>query len=251
MAAGTRVDLHVKALDEGVLDRAVAKGIDVVVFAPHFTRLPEIRERAARLTRRDVLVVPAREIFTGTWRQRKHLLAVGLTDPVPDFITLEGAISEVVRQDAAILVPHPTFATVSLGRADVQRYREAVHALEVYNPKQLSWHNRRARGLSDEFGIPRFASSYAHLPWTVGEVWTEFETGIADEDDLVAALKAGRPRHIGHRSGIGHDLYRAAELGHLAFENSWRKLDRVVLSDLEVTHPTHPAYDGRFDDVIA
>jgi predicted metal-dependent phosphoesterase TrpH len=44
-----RIDPHVKVLDDRVVRRAKARGIDAVVYAPHFTRLPEIRDRAARV----------------------------------------------------------------------------------------------------------------------------------------------------------------------------------------------------------
>ncbi len=84
------VDMHVKILDERVASRAKARGIDVLVYAPHFERLPDIRAKAAEFTDDELLVVPAREVFTGTWRQRRHLLAIGLEDPIPDFITFDG-----------------------------------------------------------------------------------------------------------------------------------------------------------------
>ncbi|PHQ46649.1 metal-dependent phosphoesterase, partial [Halorubrum sp. C3] len=36
----TRVDAHVKVLDDEVVARAKDRGIDALVYAPHFTRLP-------------------------------------------------------------------------------------------------------------------------------------------------------------------------------------------------------------------
>ena len=69
-AESFRVDLHVKVLDERVVERAKARGLDALVYAPHFTRLPAIRARAARFSDDDLLVVPAREVFTGSWRDR-------------------------------------------------------------------------------------------------------------------------------------------------------------------------------------
>ncbi len=53
--------------------------------------------------------VPAREIFTGTWQQRRHVLAIGLEDPIPDFITFDGAMRELDRQDAVYWsrIPEP------------------------------------------------------------------------------------------------------------------------------------------------
>ncbi|MFB6197714.1 MAG: PHP domain-containing protein, partial [Halobacteriaceae archaeon] len=133
----TKVDPHVKVLDEDVVKRAKQRGVDVLVYAPHFKRLPDIESEAALYSDDDLLVVPAREIFTGSWKDRKHILAVGLSDPVPDFITLEGAMAELGRQDAAVLVPHPMFLTVSLSEEDINQYADAIDAVETYNPKHL------------------------------------------------------------------------------------------------------------------
>ena len=244
-----RVDAHVKVLDESVVERAKARGLDAVVYAPHFTRLPNIRIRAERFSDEDLLVVPAREVFTGDWRNRKHVLAVGLADPVPDFITLEGAMAEFDRQGAAVLAPHPEFATVSLEAHDLRAHGDRIHGIEVYNPKHFGTHNKQAREMAREFDLPAFASSYAHLPGTVGEVWTAFEERFETADELVGALKSGAPRRIYHRDGAGHRLRCAAEVGHLFYENTWEKVDRLFLSGTEPTHPDHIAYGGAFDDV--
>ncbi|GGL31175.1 metal-dependent phosphoesterase [Halarchaeum grantii] len=245
----TRVDPHVKILDQGVAERAKARGIDVLVYAPHFVRLPEIRERAAAFSDDELLVVPAREVFTGPWRERRHVLALGLTEPVPDFITLEGAFAEFARQDATVLAPHPEFATVSLGAPEFERYGDQLAGGEVYNPKHLPWQNERARELVEAYGLPPFGSSYAHRRATIGEVWTTFERDIGSEADLLDALGSGAPRRVEHRRGWRHTLRCRLETLDLAYENTYKKLDRVLLSGMEPTHPRHIAYEGRFEDV--
>ncbi len=244
-----RVDPHVKVLDERVVSRAKARGLDAIVYAPHFMRLPDIETRADRYSDDELLVVPAREVFTGDWRNRKHVLAVGLSDPVPDFITLEGAMAEFDRQEAAVLAPHPGFATVSLEAHDIRAHAGRIHGIEVYNPKHWPDHNRRARELAEEFDLPAFGSSYAHLRGSVGEVWTAFERSLETAEAVVEAFRAGDPRRVFHREGPEHTFRCVAEFGHLFYENTWEKLDRLFLSGTEPTHPDHIAYDGRFDDV--
>ena len=245
----TRVDFHVKVLNERVVRLAKARGIDILVYAPHFTRVPTIEARAQRYSDDDLLVVPAREIFTGTWRNRKHVLGIGLTEPIPDFISLSGAMAALEKSAGATLVPHPDFLTVSLDEDDLERYDGIVDAVEVYNPKHLSRHNDHARRLADETGIPTFGSSYAHLERTVGEVWTEFERTISSSDALLDAVVSGADRTVERRAGLGHRARCAFEKGHLAYENTWEKVDRLLLSGMEPTHPDHIAYDGAFDDV--
>ncbi len=244
-----RVDMHVKILDEKVVARAKARGIDALVYAPHFTRLSTIEARATRYSDEDLLVVPAREIFTGDWKTRKHILALGLTEPVPDFITLEGAMTELARQGAAVLVPHPEFLTVSMEQPDIERFTDRIHGIEAYNPKHWPHQNRRAAELVRDLSLPGFTSSYAHLRGTIGEAWTAFDSSFESADDLVTALKEQVTRRVVYRTGLGHRLRCLAEFAHLGYENSYGKIDRLFLSGTEPTHPDNIAYDGRFDDV--
>jgi predicted metal-dependent phosphoesterase TrpH len=243
-----RVDPHVKVLDERIVARAKRRGLDALVYAPHFTRLPDIESRARRFSDGELLVVPARELFTGSWRNRKHVLAVGLSEPVPDFLSLGATMRELDRQSAAVLAPHPEFATVSLDAADLGRYGGVVDAVEVYNPKHWRRHNDRARDLARETGLPAFGSSYAHLGGSVGEVWTAFEEPLDSATALVEAFREGAARRVFRRRGRSHALRCRAEFAHLAWENTWEKFERVVLRGREPTHPRHPAYGGRFED---
>ena len=245
----TRVDAHVKLLDDRVVARAKARGIDALVYAPHFTRLPTIRDRAARYTDDELTVVPAREVFTGDWRYRRHLLALGLSDPVPDYITFEGALAEFDRQDAAVLVPHPTFATVSLTRPEISAHAAQLDALETYNTKLLPQQNARLPAIAAEVGLPGFGSSYAHLHATIGEAWTAFEGVLDDATAVVDAFRTGRARRVVRQSGIRHRLRGLVEYAHLGYENTWEKADRRFLSGDAPTLPSNVAYEGRFDDV--
>ncbi|WP_231185043.1 PHP-associated domain-containing protein [Haladaptatus sp. DYF46] len=241
--------MHVKVLDEKVVRRAKQRGLDALVYAPHFVRLPEIRRRAERFSDDDLLVVPAREVFTGTWRNRKHVLAIGLDEPIPDFVSLTGAIAECDRQDAAVLIPHPEFLNVGVTEADIRVHGDVIHAVETYNPKHLDRHNRRAKAIVEATNKQAFGSSYAHLRGTIGEVWTAFGASIRTEAELVERLRAGNVTRVVHRTGRHHELRRRMEFAHLGWENSWGKIDRLVLSGMEPTHPDHDAYDGRFDDI--
>ncbi len=249
MTDETRVDCHVKILNDSVVERARRAGLEVIVYAPHFRRLPTIRAQAARYSTDELLVVPAREVFTGSWRNRKHVLAIGLTEPVPDFIPLEVAMAEFERQGATVLVPHPDFLTVSLTAADCRRYRSVIDAIEVFNPKHLPGHNVQARAIAERVDCPPFTSSYAHLPRTVGAAYTAVDDRIETEADLRNALENGVPRRICHHDGTNKLWTTAAELAHLGYENTWKKLHRVALSGTEPTHPSQPVYEGRFDDV--
>lgn len=246
----TRLDAHVKVLDDAVVARAKRRSLDALVYAPHFTALPTIRERAARYTDDDLLVVPGRELFAGHWTDRTHVLAVDPAEPIPDFITLEATMTELARQEATVVAPHPEFLSVSLDAADLRAYRETIDALEVYNPKLGRRHADRAKTLAGIFDYPGVGSSYAHLRGTVGEVWTELDRTVDSPGEVASALADGEIRRVVRRNGRGHRLRRLAEQAHLSYENSVEKVDRVLLSGREATHPDEPLYDGRFDHAI-
>jgi len=241
-----RVDPHVKLLDAGIKARAKAHGLEAIVYAPHYTPFPEIRSRAQRHSDEELTVIPAREVFAGPWRNRRHILALDLEAPIPDFISLETAFAEFERQEAVVLVPHPAYLTISLDRGAIERYRSAIHGIETYNPKHLPMHNRRARSIARTTGLPSFGSSYAHLPGTVGEVWTVFEDVDPESQAVIEALRSKRPRTVNHQTNSSHQLRRAMEVGHLFYENSIAKFERVVISGLEPTHPDQPRYGDRF-----
>jgi len=245
----TRVDMHVKILTDEVVTRAKRRGIDVLVYAPHFTRLPDIQRTAAHYSDDELLVMPARELFTGDWNNRRHLLAIGLSKPIADFITFEAAMAECERQDAAVVVPHPAFMNVSLTWPEIRAHAARIDALETYNAKLLPHQNRRGQRIAADLGISGVGSSYAHLSSTVGEAWTLFETDIDSEEALVDALTTSAPRRVQHRGGVGHRARGALEFSHLLYENTWEKVDRLLLSGDEPTHPRNLVYEGRFDDV--
>lgn len=250
-AESTRVDLHVKILDDEVVRRAKQAGLDVLVYAPHFTHLSEIRERAQQYTDDELLVVPARECFIDRWNQRRHVLVVDPSEPIPDFLTFEATMAELDRRDETLLAPHPEFLTMSLSEADIREYRDAFDAIEVFCPKNFWFHTRRMKAIAGDLDLPTYVSSYSHLPQTVGEAWVEFERPIETADDLTAAIEAGADPGCYRNDGLAHLLKRRLEFLHLGKENTWDKFKRVVVEDEEPTNPYNSNYDERFVDDVS
>jgi hypothetical protein len=189
-------------------------------------------------------------VFTGPWQDRKHVLALGLDEPIPDFISLSRTMAALDEQDATVIVPHPEFYTVGLTEADIREYRDVIDAIEVLNPKNRRHHTARAKQLARDFDLPAVGSSYAHLPWTVGDVWTALDRPCATPADVRAAIAAPgtADRRVCRRTGPVPWLRSTAEFCHLGWENTWKRFDRVVRTDREPTHPEAPLYEGRFDD---
>lgn len=244
----TYIDAHVKVLNEKVVEHAKRRGMDVLIYAPHFTRIEDARSQATRYSDSTLLIIPAREVFTGSWRNRQHILLVGLETGIPDFITLEAAISAARKQDAAILVPHPLFLNVSLNRPSLQQFESTIHAVERCNYKLPLYANQQAEECYTAYDVSGFGSSYAHLPGSVGAVWTAFNESLDSEAAVVAAFQEMTPRRIQQTDGYAHMMQKYKEFGHFVYENTWQKVDRLVLSGREATHPSHEMYDNRFDE---
>lgn len=237
-----RIDTHVKVLSPPIRERAIDRGVDGVVYAPHFTPWPAIVERARALATEDFVVVPAREIFAGSWRTRQHVLALDLEEPVPDFLPLEETMRRLATQDACVVVPHPSYLTMSMDRAAIDRYADQIDAIEILNGRFLPWHGPRARQIADHHDVPALAASYAHLPHTVATAWAELAPTDAAADAVVEAIRSGDIEGIGHHGRLVRGLSTTAELGHLVYENTVRKLRQSVQSEPVPTHPTAPLY---------
>jgi len=250
-AASTRVDLHVKILDDEVVRRAKQADLDVLVYAPHFTHLSDIRERAREFTDEELLVVPARECFADRWNRRRHVLVVDPDEPIPDFLTFEATMAEIERRGETVLGPHPEFLTMSLGADDLREYQDAFDAVEVFCPKNWWFHTRRMESIAGDLDLPTYVSSYSHLHSTIGEAYVEYEQDIESAEDLTAVIESGEDPRCYRNGGLRNLLQRRAEFFHLFKENSWDKFKRVVIEDQEPTNPYNARYDERFADDVS
>jgi len=76
------------------------------------------------------------------------------------------------------LAEHPVFALAD--------------AIEVLNGGCIDRENRLALDVARRLGKPQTAGSDAHMPLEVGRFGTMFEKDLADQDDMLRELKAGR-----------------------------------------------------------
>lgn len=234
-----RVDVHVKVLDDRVKSVALDRGLDAIVYAPHFTPWPAIVDRAAHFSDERLTVIPARELFTGPWNDRKHVLALDLDAPIPDFRDLDWTMAELERQDACVIAPHPAFFTISLSAGDIHRYDDLIDAVEVYNPKFLPWHGPRARRIARDVDRPMVASSYAHLRTSVGAVAVDLDASDRSVPAIVDAIRTGRIDVI---DGPAPLPTMVGELAHLLYENTLHKLPRLRGATHLATHPSQALY---------
>ena len=100
-----------------------------------------------------------------------------------------------------MIAAHPFrgFKTFGIGQLQMtveqackRKVFEYVDAIEVLNGKLSEEENDMARKVAEKLGLPGTAGSDAHRIDEIATAVTVFETDIRNEDELVAALHAGR-----------------------------------------------------------
>ncbi|HEY8516595.1 MAG TPA: PHP-associated domain-containing protein [Candidatus Binatia bacterium] len=109
-------------------------------------------------------------------------------------------ITEVARMGGIAVPCHPGRANVGLcAHYETKPPLEGVVAVEALNGGSKAAENERVKDLMAQYGYHGFGGSDSHLVSFIGICATEFEDDIADEQDLVEALKRGRYRAVDFR----------------------------------------------------
>jgi predicted metal-dependent phosphoesterase TrpH len=161
---------------EEVVDRAVSVGLDFLVITDHDSfEAFEVVESYAR--KKGLVLVPGAEITTKpstVLRRRCHILAIGVTDAVKSFITIEDTLKQIKDRNGIAIAAHPfcsQFAkTLYIGH-QVGDY--AFDGIEVFNSSEISEDNRKSAALATVLGLPGFAGSDAHSLENIGKARVE------------------------------------------------------------------------------
>jgi len=182
-----------------LIERAKAVGLDGVcltehdfVWEPH--KLHELAER------HNFLVIPGIEVNT----EDGHILVFGLNRYVYGMHRVAQLAQLVAEAGGTMVAPHPyrrltsflrmddDFWTMALERAAANPAFQHVCALEAINGRADDDENLFSWQLCARLGLPAIAGSDAHEPSDIGTCATRFQRPIADVEDLVRELKAGR-----------------------------------------------------------
>ena len=182
-----------------LIERAKAVGLDGVcltehdaVWEPH-----KIRELAKR---HNFLVIPAIEVNT----EDDHMLVFGLSRYIDGMQRVAHLAQLVADAGGAMVAPHPyrrltpllrmddDFWTMALEQTAAHPAFRHVCAVEAINGRAAHDENLFSWQLCARLGLPAVAGSDAHEPSDIGTCATRFQSRIADVQDLVRELKAGR-----------------------------------------------------------
>ncbi|MEW6267918.1 MAG: PHP domain-containing protein [Thermodesulfobacteriota bacterium] len=109
-------------------------------------------------------------------------------------------ITEVARMGGIAAPCHPGRVNVGLcAHYETKPPLEGVIAVEALNGGSKAAENDRVKDLMAQHGYHGFGGSDSHLVSFIGICATEFDEHIADEEDLVEALKRGSYRAVDFR----------------------------------------------------
>jgi predicted metal-dependent phosphoesterase TrpH len=182
-----------------LIERARAVGLDGVCLTEHDS-VWEPRKLRELAERHDFLIIPAIEVNS----EDGHILVFGLNRYVSGMRQLPQLTQLVAEAGGAMIAAHPyrqfapllrmddDFWTMALERAAANPAFQYVCALEAINGRSTQDENLFSWQLCARLGLPAVAGSDAHEISDVGTCATRFQRSIADVQDLVRELKAGR-----------------------------------------------------------
>lgn len=186
------IDLHCHTLPlsqcsslqpEELIDLARQRGLDGVCLTEHDRFWPE--DGLAELRERiSFAVFSAVELTTDLG----HVLAFGLR-PGLSLATAAAAFAAAQECGGLLFLAHPARDGLLRVTHETVEYFESVEAL---NGSDTRLQNLAAKGLAHGFRLPGIGGSDAHTPAEVGRVATSFLDNIKSNEELLAALKAGR-----------------------------------------------------------
>jgi len=151
----------------------------------------------------DLLILKASEVET----EYGHVLLFGVNEDLQhafDFSRIDLPLAEVVeqaRRHDAIAVPcHPGRVTVGMcAHYETRGPVEGVEVIETLNGGSRGTENEEAIALAKEYGYRGVGGSDAHIVSFIGRCATDFERNVANMEDLVRELRAGRFEAVSYK----------------------------------------------------
>ena len=204
---------------ETLVLRAIEEGLDAVCVTEH-EEIAGADVTRALGQKRGFSVFRGIEIYT----EFGDMLVFGLYRDAPSWKTPFADLLELCADAGAVIVPaHPCRVAGELerihGAERVAAMLSNVTAIETHNGGCTPEANEAALSLARGNGLPGIGGSDAHHIFQVGRCITIFEDEPATDEELVAALKAGRCR-----GAYAREVPRLAERGPGSFLDGLKDL---------------------------
>jgi predicted metal-dependent phosphoesterase TrpH len=187
-----RVDMHVhssasfdcRVPPHLVADRLRSFGMDPVFLTDHDTLdgVLELCHRGA------IGVVAGQEVTTS----QGELIGLFLTERIPRGLDPEETIGRIRAQGGLVYLQHPCDTSRrSLSENAIERVRDSIDIVEVFNGRSSAEANDRAEDLCGVLGAVAGAGSDAHSLEQIGRVYVDLESFYGPQDFL-SKLAGGR-----------------------------------------------------------
>ena len=143
---------------------------------------------------KDLIVIQGCEVSSTDG----HILAYGVTDPIPRRLTPEETCERVVAAGGVPVAAHPYRRASGLGEDVVKRVK--FSSVEVLNHRSTQKENDRALELAKALGAGTIGGSDAHFNKELGIAATEFKHQCKNQDDVIEEIAQKRTMPIGESS---------------------------------------------------
>jgi hypothetical protein len=196
------IDMHIHTMisstcslidPEQCIQRAVEQGLDAICVTEHDT-LEGGRVMKEIGRQYEFLVLAGMEVMS----REGHLLVYGYDNDIKGVQSAENVIKEVTAAGGIVVPAHPWRQPFGWYSGAIDRpleeteFARIFQVIEMYNGLSTADENAKGKAFCAATGIHGIGGSDAHRIGDVGAVVTEFADDIADETQLVAALKSGR-----------------------------------------------------------
>lgn len=188
------IDLHFHTLEyspcshiemEEGIKQAKDIGLDGICITDHDNN--ESAKYAKELERKyGLIVIAGVEILT----YEGDILCFGIKKVPEKKLHAQELIKLVNEKGGATISAHP-FRNNGRGLGDKIRKTKGLSAVEIFNGNTSSENNLKALKLAKKLNIPGIGASDAHKLQNIGKYATKFSKHIANEKDLITAIKSG------------------------------------------------------------
>ncbi|KQC10854.1 MAG: histidinol phosphatase [Methanolinea sp. SDB] len=200
---------------EDIIRRAGEKGLDAIAITDHDT---VEGARYALTLETTVVIIPGIEIST----RQGHLLALGITDPVPPGMDVLETIARAREMGAVLILPHPYHMMRHGVALRLRQALSAVDAIETFNSRYIVGSaNIKAARMARQLGKPCVGGSDAHHARYVGFGWTRVDAE-RNLDSILDAIREGK-------TSAGGRMTPLRTYTRQSLTNTWKRMRRRTL----------------------
>lgn len=173
---GRKIPCEALARPEDIIRKAKSIGLSGIAITDHETT-ESWKSASNEAKKQGIIFIPGLELQTKTG----HLIALGITEPVKNFLSLEESMDRIHEVGGIAVAPHP-FDLRGEGLGNFAFKTDAVEIFNSMNIDKIS--NRFASSKFKKSGIPEVVGSDAHTLEMIGQ-----SVNIIDANDVDSVLK--------------------------------------------------------------